>query len=105
MDEHRYVSLATLRRNGDEVRTPVWFAELGARVYVFTAGDSGKVKRLRHTPAVQLAPCDVRGTVSGPWRKGTARLVDDATAVRAAHAALVAKYGWQMRALDVFSRL
>jgi len=56
LDRHRYVSLATFRRNGAEVATPVWFAALGARLYVVTSGDSGKVKRLRNTPRARVAP-------------------------------------------------
>ena len=38
--EH-YVSLATFRRNGREVRTPVWIAELGGRYYLFSESNSG----------------------------------------------------------------
>ena len=105
MNEHRYASLATRRRSGAVVRTPVWFAEAGGRIYVFTAGESGKVKRVRHTPSVQLAPCDAHGAIRGAWRDGTARLLHDRAAAGAAHAALLAKYGWQMRVLDLFSWL
>jgi len=105
MDAHRYASLATRRRSGAEVATPVWFAERDGRLYVFTAGDSGKVKRLRHTPRVRLAPCDARGAIRGAWREGTARLVGDGAAAARAHAALRAKYGWRMRVLDLFSSL
>ena len=49
LDRHRYVSLATFRTTGAEVRTPVWFAAVGGKLYVFTAGESGKVKRLRRS--------------------------------------------------------
>jgi PPOX class probable F420-dependent enzyme len=50
----KYVSLATYRRNGVEVKTPVWIARVGERYYVFSAGDAGKVKRIRATPRVRL---------------------------------------------------
>ena len=36
LDRKPYISLATYKRNGDEVRTPVWFAERAGRLYVFT---------------------------------------------------------------------
>lgn len=62
---HRYMSLATFRRSGAEVRTPVWFAAAGGRLYVFTAGESGKVKRLRHSSRARAAPSDARGRVLG----------------------------------------
>jgi hypothetical protein len=42
LDRHRYLSLATFRRSGAEVRTPVWFAAAGGRLWVMTGGDSGK---------------------------------------------------------------
>ena len=101
----RYVSLATFRRNGAEVRTPTWFATVGDGLWVVTGGDTGKVKRLRHTARVRVAPCDVRGVVHGPWREGTARIVQDPREIADAHAMLRAKYGWQVTLLDLFSRL
>ena len=63
----KYVSLATYRRNGVEVKTPVWIAELSRRYYVFSAGDAGKIKRIRATPRVRLAAGDVRGKVRSAW--------------------------------------
>ncbi len=101
----RYVSLATFRRNGTPVTTPVWCAELDGRLYAFTAGDSGKVKRIRASSRAQVAPCDARGHVHGPWRDAVARIIDDAPLIERATAALRAKYGWQIRLLDLASRL
>jgi PPOX class probable F420-dependent enzyme len=106
----RYLSLATFRKNGAEVRTPIWFAVVPGEqgdptLWVVTGGDSGKVKRLRHNPRVRVAPSDVRGIVHGPWREGTARVADDPEAVAQAHAMMRAKYGWQATLLDLFSRL
>ena len=105
MDDHRYACLATVRRNGVEVQTPVWFAAADEKLYVFTAGEAGKVKRLRHSPRVRVAPCDARGRVQGAWRDGIGRIVTDVRVIGRAHAALRAKYGWQMWLLDLFSRL
>jgi uncharacterized protein len=101
LDRHRYVSLATFRRSGAEVATPVWFATVDGRLYVVTAGDSGKAKRLRLSPRARVTPCDARGRVEGHAQDATARLVDDAQTIRRAHAALTAKYGWQFRLLDL----
>ena len=105
LDRHRYLSLATFRRNGAEVATPVWFAASANRLYVFTAGDSGKMKRLRHSPRARVAPCDARGRVGGAWRDATARIIDDERLIRQARAALHAKYGWQLILLDLGARL
>ncbi len=60
-----YISLATFKRDGSEVRTPVWYATSGGKMYVFT---------------------------------------DEATEKRA-YAALQAKYGWQMKIVDLLSTL
>ncbi len=81
LDHHRYISLSTFRRNGAEVATPVWFAASGARLYVFTMGDSGKVKRLRHTAKARVAPSDSRGRVQGAARAATARLITEPAAI------------------------
>jgi len=101
----RYVSLATFRRDGAEVRTPIWFAIVGDDLWMMTGGDSGKVKRLRRDSRVRVAPCDVRGIVHGPWQEGTARIAQDPREIADAHAMLRAKYGRQVTLLDLFSRL
>ena len=105
LDRHRYVSLATFRQSGAEVRTPVWFAAADGRLVVFTAGDSGKVKRLRVSSRARLAPSDARGRVNGAWRDVTARLVTEPRSIERAHAALRAKYGRQMWLADALARL
>lgn len=104
LDRHRYVSLATFRRNGAEVATPVWFAALGARLYVVTSGDSGKVKRLRSSPRARVAPSNARGRVQGAWQSATARLVTDPQMIDRARAALRGKYGLQMWLAELLSR-
>ena len=105
LDRHRYMSLATFRRSGAEVRTPVWFAAVDGKIYLFTAGESGKVKRLRHSSRARVAPSDMRGRVRGEWWEVAARLVTEPRVVDRAHTALRAKYGWQMWLGDLFSGL
>lgn len=104
-DRSRYVSLATYRRNGAEVRTPVWLAADGARYYVFSAGQAGKVKRINANGRARIAHSDVRGNVLGPWLDADARIVFEPEVIKRAYAALRRKYGWQMRLLDFFSAL
>src|ERR1700732_3935183 len=97
LDRQRYVALATFRRSGAEVRTPVWFAAMDGRFYVFTAGDSGKVRRLRPSARARIAPSDARGNVRGEWWDGQARVVTEPRVIERAHAAMRAKYRWQGR--------
>jgi len=70
-----YVSLTTFRRTGVPVATPVWAAPDGDTLVVWTRANSGKVKRLRHTGRVTVAPCDVRGRLHGPAVDGAAGFV------------------------------
>ena len=105
LDDARYLNLATFRRSGKSVETPIWFAESGGALYAFSAGDAGKVKRLRNSPRARVAACDARGGLRSEWLDATARIVDDPALVEKAYAALRTKYGWLMRAADALSRL
>jgi PPOX class probable F420-dependent enzyme len=102
-----YVSLATFRRDGREVRTPVWIAGEGKRLFVYTNAKSGKVKRIRANGRARLAVCDARGKLKQPeaWRDARARLVTDPVAMEPGFAALDAKYGWQLRVGLLASRI
>ena len=70
-----YVSLKTFRKSGAGVATPVWFGEDGGKIYVMTRSDMGKTKRIRNNPKVRVAPCSVRGKVTGPEFAATARIL------------------------------
>lgn len=61
----KYLSLTTYRRDGTPVSTPVWFVEEDGRLFVTTAADSYKAKRLRRNPAAMVAPCTARGVPKG----------------------------------------
>ena len=87
------------------METPVWFAKHGEKFYVFSAARSGKVKRLKNDARTRAAPCGPRGRLRGEWIEGRARRVENPAIERAAYAALLAKYGWQMRVVNFCSRL
>jgi len=71
----KYISLTTFRKNGAGVATPVWFGEEDGKLYVMTISKMGKVKRIRNNPQVQVAPCTIRGKVTGGQFSATARLL------------------------------
>src|SRR5258707_15446625 len=85
-----YLNLETFKKNGDGVKTPVWLAadpsasldSGGAKLYLYTIGVSGKVKRVRNNPRVKIAPCDMRGKVLGDWVEARAEIL---TGEEAAH--------------------
>lgn len=74
---HQFMSLATFRKNGASVATPVTYAEGPDRdkLYVVTGLTTGKVKRLRNNTAVELAPCDQKGNLLGTPVPGRARIL------------------------------
>ena len=74
--DQKYISLETFRKNGQGVKTPVWFVLHNDAFYVYTEADSWKVKRIRNNPRVRVAVCTIRGTVKGPWLDATATLVE-----------------------------
>lgn len=71
----RCLSLTTFKRDGAPVATPVWFNVIDGRIYVTTATDSGKVKRVKNNPLVEVASCTQSGKVAGPTIVGTARIL------------------------------
>jgi uncharacterized protein len=87
----RFADLVTFRRTGEAVGTPVLFILDGDRLLIRTAHDAGKLKRLAHTPAVEIAACDQRGRHLGPAFAGTARVLGP-EAVAPALASLHAKH-------------
>jgi uncharacterized protein len=70
------MSLETFKKNGQGVKTPVWFVLHENAFYVYTEADSWKVKRLRNNPRVRVAACNIRGHIKGPWLDARASLVD-----------------------------
>jgi PPOX class probable F420-dependent enzyme len=83
---HKYLSLETFKKNGQGVRTPIWFAAdpeaNSAKLYIYTVDNTGKVKRIRNNPRVRIAPCDMRGKILGEWIDATAEIVTKEEAVR-----------------------
>jgi hypothetical protein len=106
-DRERYVSLATFRRDGREVRTPVWIARDGDHLYVYTNVRLGKVKRVRANGRARIAACDARGCLKRPeaWVDARARLGTDEATRERGFAALRRKYGWQLDLALFASRL
>ena len=109
MEKHTYLNLETFRKNGDGVRTPVWFAadpgadlrSRDAKVYVYTIENTGKVKRVRNNPRVRIAPCNRTGGLQGDWIDANARVAEGAEAERGLKL-LTQKY-FLKRVFDLFA--
>ena len=99
----KYINLTTFRKDGREVATPVWFVSFDGKLYFYTVGDSGKVKRIRATKKVRVAPSDARGKPVGSWSEGTGRIVSEPALQKRIYEALASKYGWQFKILNTFA--
>ena len=87
----KYLSLTSLRRDGTEAATPVWFVPDHGRLLVVTDAASYKVKRICRNPEVTIAPCSARGKLLGDPIPAHAELVSDCELPRA-EALLTGKY-------------
>jgi PPOX class probable F420-dependent enzyme len=76
LGDEKYISLETFKKNGQGVKTPVWFVLHDDALYAYTEASSGKVKRIRNNPRARVAVCDVRGNVKGAWLDARASLVE-----------------------------
>jgi PPOX class probable F420-dependent enzyme len=97
LTREKYISLTTFRKTGKAVVTPVWFAEQSGTIYVETAKNAGKIKRIHHTARITLAVCTLSGKVTGPTLEGKARLLTRAQEIVTAEAAVSKKYGLTRR--------
>ena len=103
----KYVRLTTFTKDGRRKESPVWIAHLGdGTVGITTGTDTWKVKRIRNTPTVELAPSDSRGNVKSDAISvtGTATLVTGTDLIPVA-SAIRAKYGIQAGLISELGRL
>ncbi len=99
-----YINVETFRKSGHGVQTPVWFVEDNGTLYVRTADNSFKVKRIRNNSRVRVMPCDMRGGPKGAWVEGQTRFADAAETDRV-NQLLGRKYGFQKTIFEVMSKL
>jgi PPOX class probable F420-dependent enzyme len=102
--EGKYLLLTTFRKDGTPVPTPVWVTGDDGGLIVWTAADSGKVKRIRRNRDVEVGPCDVRGNPTGASVPARAEILDDAGSDRAREL-IARKYGILGRITMFGSRL
>ena len=104
-ENQAYMNLETYRKNGEGVKTPVWFVQAGSTFYVRTGEDSWKVKRLRSNPQASIVPSTSTGSPLGEWITVTAELVEDETVAQEVNHIFNRKYGFQNRLFDLMGRI
>ncbi|GAC1540229.1 MAG: PPOX class F420-dependent oxidoreductase [Herpetosiphon sp.] len=101
--KEQFLSLTSYRKNGQGVPTPVWFARMDGLLVVYTMESSGKVKRIRNNPTVEVAACNRSGKIHGPPLPGVATFLHGSAAKRA-ETLLNNKYPLK-RVMNLFAQL
>jgi len=104
-DHQLYVNLETFRKNGNGVKTPVWFVEDGGTLFVRTDATSGKVKRIRNHQQIHIAPCKMDGALLEDWIEASAHVVSDPEIDRKVDRLLSKKYGLMKTLFSLASSL
>jgi PPOX class probable F420-dependent enzyme len=92
-EKQQYLSIETFRKNGEGVKTPVWFAQDGNTLHVWTFAGAGKIKRIRRDGTVRVAPSTVSGEPVGEWINAQAIADDSPEAIRHVEKLMRKKYG------------
>jgi uncharacterized protein len=102
LDSEQYISLSTFRKNGAEVKTPLWFAIDGGKIYVYSEANSGKMKRLRNSSKATVAACTMKGAVTGQVFPASAVILP-ADRGSYVHGLLNKKYSWKKHIFEFFA--
>lgn len=89
----KVISLETYRRNGEPVRTPVWFIEEDGVIYVHTVDSTGKAKRIKRNPKVRIAPSHFRGKPKADYIDARAEIATSPDTVEKYYSRIYRKYG------------
>lgn len=99
-----YILLTAFTKDGRAKPTPIWAVPEGDGLIAITQEQSWKVKRIRNTPRVTIAPCDMRGNPKGEAVEAVASILDK-SANGATYAAIGKRYGLLGKTFNVFSKL
>ena len=107
LGDEQYLSLTTFRKSGERVSTPMWVVRDGNALIMFTPEASGKVKRLRNSPRVELRPCNRLGRVKDGVEPvaGVAEVLTDEDSLERASGMIRRKYGLAYRVVMSIERV
>ena len=99
-----YVLLTTFTKDGRPKPTAVWAVPDGDRLLIVTVAESWKVKRIRNTPRVTVAKCDMRGNPQSEAVEATAAILDQSQ-LGAVYDGIGKRYGLIGKTFNFFSKL
>jgi PPOX class probable F420-dependent enzyme len=92
-EKQQFMNIETFRKNGQGVKTPVWFAQDGNTLHVWTEANTGKAKRIRRDGKVRIAPATASGEALGEWITAKAQTNETPEAVKYTEKLMRKKYG------------
>ncbi|MFN8489770.1 MAG: PPOX class F420-dependent oxidoreductase [Caldilineaceae bacterium] len=104
LQNQQFMNLTTYRKTGVPVTTPVWFAQVDDKLYVYTQANSGKVKRVRNNGKVEVSPCTRSGKPLGPTQPALAHILPLEEGKRV-DTLLTNKYGLLKRIISFVAKL
>lgn len=104
-EKQKYLNLETFRKSGEGVKTPVWFAQDGNMLRVWTPASSGKVKRIRQNGKVRIVPCSASGVPAGTWLEAESVVFDTPAELEMTQTLFKQKYGLSFRLIALLGRL
>lgn len=103
-EKQQYLNIETFRKNGQGVKTPVWFAQDGETLLLWTQADSGKVKRIHRDGTVRIAPSTASGESVGEWVHANAKVESSTENIRYTEKLFKEKYGFFFTFLSWLNR-
>lgn len=104
-EKQQYLSLETFRKNGQGVKTPVWFVQDGEKLFIWTESSSGKAKRVRNNGKVNLTPSRGDGSPIGEWVAASASWDDSPEAQKYVSGLMIKKYGLAFHLFGLLGKL
>ena len=104
-ENQQYINLETFRKNGEGVKTPVWFTQDRDVLYAWTQADSWKAKRIRNNGKVKVVPSKADGEPVGEWVDAHATADDSDAALKFTKSLMRKKYGFAFVAFDLMGKL
>jgi PPOX class probable F420-dependent enzyme len=107
LGDEQFLSLTTFRKSGERVSTPMWVVRDGDALIMFTPQASGKLKRLRNSPHVELRPSNQFGRVKDGVEPvaGVAEVLTDEDSLERATGMIRRKYGFAYQIVMGIERL
>jgi PPOX class probable F420-dependent enzyme len=104
-EKQQYLTIETFRKNGQGVKTPVWFVQDEETLLVWTESGSGKAKRIRNNCTVRVAPSTSSGEPVGEWLPAHAQSDESPNAIQNVEKLMKKKYGVMFNIFSFIGRM